>query len=127
MVRILNFFCLALSALACLALYHVSEETRIARVELCHVNHEIAQETNTMSVLQAEWAQVADPARIQRLAQRVLGITDTPAVELSSLELLPRRGQTAPLGGARMRDASVTVPVKREDPRIRLASARRGN
>ena len=53
-----------------------------------------------MSVLQAEWARVADPARIQRLAQAELGLTDAPTVELSSLELLPRRGQAAPLGGS---------------------------
>ncbi len=98
MVRILNFFCFALSALACLALYHVSEQTRVANAELRHVNHRIAQERDALSVLQAEWARVADPARIQRLAQAELGLTDTPTVELSSLELLPRRGQAAPLG-----------------------------
>ena len=80
-----------------------------------------------MSVLQAEWARVADPARIQRLAQAELGVTDTPTVELSSLDLLPRRGEAAPLGDADVRDASVTIPVKREDPRIRLASVRTGN
>ena len=51
-----------------------------------------------MSVLQAEWARVADPARIQRLAQAELGTTDTPTVELSSLTLLPRRGQARAAG-----------------------------
>ncbi len=30
MIRLLNFCCVALTALACLALYHVSEQTRVA-------------------------------------------------------------------------------------------------
>lgn len=127
MIRILNFVCLALSGLACLGLYHVSEQTRVASVRLHDVKHEIVQERNAMSVLQAEWARVADPARIQRLAQRDLGVTDTPTVELSSLELLPRRGEAAPLGNSDVHDASVTIRAKREDPRIRFAAVQTGN
>jgi cell division protein FtsL len=127
MVRILNFVCVALTGLACLALYHVSEQTRVANVELTRVNHKIAQEQDAMSVLQAEWARVADPARIQQLARRELGVSDAPTLELSSLELLPRRGQAAPLGGTQTRPASITVPVKREDPRIHLAALQPGN
>ena len=127
MVRILNFFCVALTGLACLALYHVSEETRVASVELSKANRQIVQEENAMSVLQAEWARVADPSRIQKLAEADLGVSDTPTVELSSLELLPRRGQAAPLGDAQMHAASATQPVRHEDPRIHLASLQPGN
>jgi len=126
MVRILNFFCFAVSALACLALYQVSEQTRMASVTLMQVNHDIAKERSATSVLQAEWARVAAPARIQHLAETHLGLTDTPTVELSSLKLLPRRGEAAPLGDAPVHNARVTVPAKREDPRIRLAAAHPG-
>ena len=127
MVRILNFFCFALSALACLALYHVSEQTRMANVDLHKVNRQIVKERNTMSVLQAEWARVADPARIQNLAQAELGLSDGPTVELSSLELLPRRGQAAPLSDAPVRNASARLSARQEDPRIHLASALPGH
>lgn len=127
MVRVLNFFCLALSGLACLALYHVSEETRVAGLELSRVNREIVTERDAMSVLQAEWARVADPSRIQKLAQSRLGLTDTPTVELSSLQLLPRRGEAAPLGDSPVRAANAALPAKREDSRIRLAAAHPGN
>lgn len=127
MVRILNFFCLALSGLACLALYHVSEQTRVAGLELSRVNRDIAMERNAMSVLQAEWARVADPSRIQRLAQSRLGLTDTPTVELSSLELLPRRGHAVPLGESPVRAANATVPIERGDPHVRLAAIHPGN
>ena len=94
MVRVLNFFFVGLAALSCLALYRVSENTRVANVELMRVKHEIAQENVTMNVLQAEWQRVADPARIQRLAQTRLGMSDNPTIEMSSFEMLPRRGES---------------------------------
>ena len=38
MVRILNFVCVALMGFTILALYHVSEKTRVAHMELARVN-----------------------------------------------------------------------------------------
>ena len=128
MVRVINFVCVAVAGLACLALYHVSERTRMANLELSHVNRQIVAENSTMSVLQAEWARVADPARIQRLAKIYLGLNDdAPTVELSSLTLLPRRGQSEPLGNSPVHEASDTVPAKPGDARIQLAVAGPGN
>jgi cell division protein FtsL len=122
MIRIANFFSFALCALACLALYHVSEQTRVARGELAAVNRQIATEHNTMSVLEAEWGRVADPSRIQRLAESRLGMSDTPTVELSSFDLLPRRGENAPLNNEQVRQASATVPIAPANPDIHLAA-----
>jgi hypothetical protein len=81
-------------------------------------------------VLEAEWAKVADPSRIQQLATTRLGLEDSTSVQLSSLEMLPRRGEdAAPLSTSPVRKANVVVPVvpaAKPDPRIRLASARTG-
>ena len=93
-VRVLNFFFVGFAALSCLALYHISENTRVANSELSSVNRQIVQEKVTMNVLQAEWQRVADPARIQRLAQSRLGMSDNPTIELSSFDTLPRRGES---------------------------------
>ena len=65
MVRVLNFFCVAFMGLAILALYHVSEATRVAQVELDRVTRQIADTNGQISVLQTEWERVAGPARIQ--------------------------------------------------------------
>lgn len=108
--RVLNFFFVGLAALSCLALYRVSENTRVANMELSSVNHQIAQEKSTMNVLQAEWQRVANPARIQRLAQTHLGMSDTPVMELSSFEMLPRRGAN-PMDVNPVQNASATMPV----------------
>jgi cell division protein FtsL len=107
--RVLNFFFVGLAALSCLALYRVSEHTRVANMELSSVNRQIAQEKSTMSVMQAEWQRVANPGRIQKLAQEYLGMNDTPVMELSSFQMLPRRGEN-PLDSNPVQNASITMP-----------------
>src|ERR1700749_1046517 len=108
MIRVLNFFCVALMGLSILALYHVSERTRVAQMELAKVNREIRETRATIGVLQTEWAHVAGPARIQQLAENH-GMTNTVSAQLSSFDLLPRRGD-APLNNSPVRNASAEVP-----------------
>jgi cell division protein FtsL len=120
--RVLNFFFVGLAALSCLALYRVSERTRVANMELTSVNRQIAQEKGTMNVLQAEWQRVANPARIQRLAQAHLGMSDTPVMELSSFAMLPRRGAN-PMDANPVQNASVAMPAM-ANPNLHLVVAR---
>ncbi len=113
MIRVLNIFCVACMGLAILALYHVSESTRVTRVELEKVNRQIADTNGHISVLQTEWESVAGPARIQQLAEHQLGMSDTTSVQLSSFDLLPRRGEdAAPLGNTPLHNASAVVPAQ---------------
>lgn len=125
MTRVLNFFCFAISAFACLALYHVSEQTRVAKVELASVERQISGEHSAMSVLQADWQRVADPARIQELAQKKLGLGDTPTMELSSLDLLPRRGEPTPDNDAPLAQARAVAP--QQTPDLHLTALHEGN
>lgn len=108
--RVLNFFFVGFAALSCLALYRVSENTRVANMELTTVNRQIAQEKSLTRVLQAEWQRVAAPDRIQRLAQVYLGSNDAPVAELSAFTEIPRRGEN-PLDANPVQNASVTMPA----------------
>lgn len=119
MIRLLNFTCFAVTALSCLALYHVSEQTRMARVQLQDTQRQIVVEQEAMKVLQADWVRVSDPSRIQQLAAEKLGLGDTPTVALASLELLPRRGENKDVIAA-----SAATPVA--DPRLQNASLHTG-
>lgn len=112
MVRVLNFFCVALMGLSILALYHVSEKTRVAHLTLSKVNRDIGQEKSHLSVLETEWQHVASPAQIQKLAVTRLGMGDSASVQLSSFDLLPRRGaEPAPLNNTPLHNASAQVPA----------------
>ena len=110
MIRVLNFFCVAFMGLAILALHHVSETTRVARVELSQIGQKIENTRGQISVLQTEWERVAGPARVQELAEQQLGMSDTTSMRLSSFDQLPRRGETAPLGNTPLHNASAVVP-----------------
>jgi cell division protein FtsL len=116
MVRVLNFFCVAMMGLSILALYHVSEKTRVAHMELNQAVRQIAQERAHIGVLETEWQHVASPERIQQLAESRLGMADSASVQLSSFEQLPRRGaDPAPLNNTPVRNASVQVPSASPD------------
>src|ERR1700744_375820 len=110
--RVLNFFFVGLTALSCLALYRVSENTRVANMQLSMVNRQIIQEQSTMNVLQAEWQRVAAPGRIQKLAQARLGADNNPVMELSSFEMIPRRGEANPADANPVQNASMTAPAQ---------------
>ncbi|HEX3665806.1 MAG TPA: hypothetical protein VHU23_11300 [Rhizomicrobium sp.] len=127
MVRILNFAFFAIAGLCCLGLYHVSEETRIARIHLGTVERQIAQDDAAMKVLQADWERVAEPSHIQRLAQSRLGLSDMPTVALASFDNLPRRGEAAPPTSASVVAASVVASSQAVDPRMHLVVAHAGN
>ena len=112
MVRVLNFFCVALMGLSILALYHVSEKTRVAHLTLSKVERDIAQEKSHLSVLETEWQHVAAPARIQKLAVSLLGMGDIASVQLSFFDLLPRRGsEPAPPNKKRLEKGRGEVPA----------------
>ena len=112
MVRILNFFCVALMGLVILALYHVSEKTRVAHMQLSNVNSQITQERGAIAVLETEWQHVASPERIQQLAQSKLGMADNASVQFSSFDQLPRRGaDQAPLNNTPVHNANAEVPT----------------
>jgi hypothetical protein len=102
MIRILNFCCFAVTALTCLALYRVAEETRVARMDLASVRQQVIDQKVAMKVLQADWERVAQPGRIQQLAVAKLGVSDQPALALASLEILPRRGEQKDLEQAKL-------------------------
>ncbi len=115
MIRVLNFFCVAAMGLVILALYHVSESTRVARVQLSQVGHQIDDTKSQISVLQTEWERVAGPGHVEELAERQ-GMTDATSVRLSSFDALPRRGEQAPLDNTPLRDANAVVPAPSSPP-----------
>src|SRR2546425_7733241 len=116
MVRILNFFCVALMGFSILALYHVSEKARVAHMQLNQVNARIAQERGAIGVLETEWQHVASPERVQQLAQARLGMADSSSVQMSSFDQLPRRGaDPAPLNNTPVHNASAQIPAPTPD------------
>jgi len=110
MVRILNIACMALIALTVLGLYQVSEKTRVTQMDLTRTERSIANERRAIAVLEAEWQHVAAPSRVQQFAG-AMGMNDAASVQLSGFDMLPRRGENAPLNGSPVRQANAQLPA----------------
>ena len=119
MIRTLNFAFIAITGLVCLGLYRIAEEARIAAADLKTTQAQIVRESDSLTVLGAEWARLTQPGRIQALAQRHLDLSDHASVELSSLsQLPPKNAPLAPEGAIRNAKAVVPqpAPATREAP-----------
>ena len=111
MVRALNLACVALMVLAILGLYHISEKTRVAHMELGDTMRKIAAEKSAIAVMEAEWQHTAAPARVQLLAV-AQGMKDAASAQVTAFDQLPRRDEAAPLNGAQLRNANAVVPTQ---------------
>ena len=116
MIRTINFLAIIFAGLTCLGVYRVAEAARIANADLAVTQRAIVREQNALTVLQAEWAHLTQPARVAALAARHLDLTDKPAVELSSLTSLPRRGDSPLVPEGDIRTAKIVVPEGRGTP-----------
>ncbi len=110
MIRVVSTFCVGLMGFACIANYHVSEQTRVARQELTRTEKQIQAETKDIRVLELEWQRVANPAAIQKLAEAQLGMQNAPSVQLASVHDLPRRSDA--LNNEEVRSASADAEVQ---------------
>ena len=110
MIRVVSTFCVGLMGFACIANYHVSEQTRVARQELSRTEKQIQAETKDIRVLELEWQRVANPAAIQKLAEAQLGMQNAPSVQLASVHDLPRRSDA--LNNEEVRSASADAEVQ---------------
>lgn len=124
MIRVLNFFCVAATAVTCIALNHVSDQTRVAEAQLHRTRNEIVLASDALKILDADWERASNPAHIQVLAATHLGLADAAAVELASLDLLPRRGESAATESA-VSNAGAVLPAV--NPHLRLVAARAGD
>lgn len=109
MVRVLNFFCVTLIGISILGLYHVSEKTRVARMELTQTGRQIDETRSAIGVLETEWSRVASPDRVQILAGEH-GMNDSVSTQLSAFDQLPHRDDAA-LNNDPVRNASAEMPV----------------
>lgn len=118
MIRKSTLFWCVLALGSSAILYHTSYRVQALQSELGEVNAQIASEQERIHVLNAEWAYLTTPARIQKLAARHLP-TQAPAktyqvVSMAELtKQLPPRPDLAPAQPQIMAQATAkTAPVR---------------
>ena len=124
MIRVLNFFCVALMGLSILALYHVSEQTRVAHMRAAPGQPPDRPGTRRPSACwRPNGSMSPRPPASSSWPQRQLGMTDSASVQLSSFDQLPRRGDDR----AAEQHARCTTPAPRCRPRRSHAADQPGH
>lgn len=116
MSRILTLAAVGLAIGAAATLYQVKYEVRLLEREARELHRNVARERQSIQVLEAEWAFLNQPSRIQDLAERYLDLKPLKPSQISTVERLPLRPvNPAPEGEAApdpLIAAATPAPVK---------------
>jgi cell division protein FtsL len=95
MVRILNVLAIVLLVGSAVYAYTIKYATLYQVEKVAKLKHELQVETDQLSMLRAEWAHVANPVRIEALADKHLGgqvMQLSQIVPVTALPDKPARG-----------------------------------
>ncbi|MEW5704707.1 MAG: hypothetical protein AB1781_09010 [Pseudomonadota bacterium] len=104
MKRGLTFLWLPIAASVCFGLFLAKYEVQTLEAELASLNRIILARQEEIHVLQAEWAYLSRPERIQSLSERLLDLRPVAVEHIGTAQELPpsfvRLGESARLGGS---------------------------
>ncbi len=99
MLRSFNIIALALTIALSFGLYDVKYRAQNEEQRILLLKYKIAEEQDTMRVLEAEWSYLNAPERLERLTARYLDLAPVSADQVVSFEDLPSRQPDAGLLG----------------------------
>jgi len=110
-----------LMAAAGWTLFHTSYRVVSLESKLAKINHEIAEETQGIQVLKAEWSYLNSPSHLQALVQGSnLPLKPTKAAQIASLDSIPQKESS---DGTTTQLAALTPAPTPEIPKISQVSA----
>ncbi len=90
-MRLLHLIVVASLVAAAIHVYKIKFESTLQAERVAKLGAEIRRERDRITALRAEWAQLDNPARIQALAQRHLGLKPIDPTQIEPLDHLPER------------------------------------
>jgi cell division protein FtsL len=91
MLRFFNVILVLASLGAAFVLYSLEHATRGVEREIVSINRQISDERENMKLLAAEWSNLTQPARLQKLAEEHLALQPMNLLQLASPEELAAR------------------------------------
>jgi cell division protein FtsL len=107
MLRFFNIVLVLVSLGAAFVLYSLEHATRGVERKIADINRQITDEREMMKLLAAEWSNLTQPARIQKLAEQHLDLKPMSLLQLAAPEEL----------AAKLPERPVIMPdAKSKDP-----------
>ncbi len=91
MMRLINICIIAALVVAAAHVYKIKFESTRQAERVARLRAEIRREHDAIGALRAEWSKLDNPARIQALARRHLGLKPTEPRQYDRLDRLPER------------------------------------
>jgi cell division protein FtsL len=91
MIKSVTLLWLILAVAVSGALFRVSYRVQHLERHLIGINKQIAQEQESIRVLQAEWSYLNDPARLETLARKHLDLRPTSPSQIVTLDQIPNK------------------------------------
>ena len=90
-LRILNLVVVGVLILAAAYVYRIKFDSTVQAERLAKIRSEVRRERDAIAGLEAKWAELDNPARIEALAKRFLPLKQIEPSQYSSLDQLPER------------------------------------
>jgi hypothetical protein len=111
----LTVFAICVVTSAVLGLYRFEIHGRQLESELSSLNKSLLESQQAIQVLEAEWAFLTQPARLQALAIKHLVLVPTLPSQVATIADVPVRGELLPLaGGDQPKKGKNVILVKSE-------------
>lgn len=120
MIRFFNIIAFCLIIASAIALYQLKFETRQLQERADHLNRQIIEDQSGIRVLEAEWAYLSSPERLQELAGRYLALKPaSPAQVMLTVSSISLRGDDA-VTPLLVDEFQAPRPVVKPAPRLRM-------
>ena len=111
MFRILNILAVAALIGAAVYAYSIKYSTLYQAEQLSKLKRDLAAETDSIAMLKAEWAHLANPVRIEMLAEKYLGGQTMQLSQIVSASALPEKGVRGDEIAAKLNDLGLGAPT----------------
>ncbi len=111
MLRILNVLAIVVLVGSAIYAYSIKYATLYQAERMVKLKHELQNEKDSLAVLRAEWAHVANPVRIETLADQHLGSQVMQLSQIATLATLPDKAARGDEIGAKMHDLGLSDPT----------------
>ncbi|MEW6644036.1 MAG: hypothetical protein AB1586_26245 [Pseudomonadota bacterium] len=90
-MRIVHLFVICALVFAAAYVYRIKMESTVRTETMLKLRADIREQRDAIATLHAEWAKLQNPARLQDLAGRYLGMRSIEATQYDQLKNLPER------------------------------------
>jgi hypothetical protein len=111
MLRFLNVAAILMLVGSAVYAYSIKYATLYQAEQLAKLKRELQAETDALAMVRAEWAHVANPVRIEALADQYLGGQVMQLSQLATLAALPEKAGHGDEIGAKLQDLGLAEPT----------------